>query len=592
MDIKNLKKFRNDLLFVPLGGSNEIGLNCNLYHIDGKWLIVDCGIGFTKMVPGVDLTVPDVSVLKRIKDQILGIVLTHIHEDHLGAIQYIWEDLKCPIYTSRFTKAFLLEKLKEYDFYNEIKIIEVNNGDKVKIDPFEIEFINLTHSTPEMNAVLIKTYKGSVFHTGDWKFDENPVVGEKSNIKRLKQLGAKNEVLATVCESTNIFSEGDSKSESELFNSFNNIIKTKNNLVVVATFASNVGRMKTILDVAKKCKREVLLIGNALNRMFKVAKETGYLSEDYRALTEEEVKVTKKRNMLVLATGCQGETNAGLDKLCNNMVKNVYLKKDDCVIFSSKVIPGNEKEITFIYNKLADLDVEILTEENYFIHVSGHYKRNDLLKMYNYIKPRILIAVHGEPVHLAEHQRVAKACGIKNTIKGKNGSVIRILEDKVEKIGQIELQNIVVDGKRLLSMKDEILKQRRKLIEAGVMFINFVVSANYKLLNDPVITAPGSYNLEEDNVMKNVFLEELLICYNKCVKDINGFVKNNHSKVKQKFSTEEQKEFYIEQQTRTCIYKIFDNDLGKRPATYIQFTKIMNDYSSKKIQTKYSNVEE
>ena len=578
MDIRNFKKFRNELIFIPLGGSNEIGLNCNLYHLDGKWLIVDCGIGFTKMIPGVDLVVPDVSVLKKIQDNIVGLVITHIHEDHLGAIQYLWEDLKCPIYTSRFTKAFLMEKLKEYDFYNEVKIYEVNDGDKVKLDPFELEFIGLTHSCPDMNAVLIKTYRGNVFHTGDWKFDEHPIIGDKSNIKRLKKLGANHEVLALTCESTNIFSEGDSKSESELVDSLNNIISTKTNLVVVATFASNLGRVKTLMDIAKKNGREVYLMGNSLNRIFNVAKEIGYLNEDYHILDEEGLKQTKKKNLMIIATGCQGEENAGLDKLCSNMSKYIFLKKDDCVIFSSKTIPGNEKDLMYIYNKLAEMDVEVITADNYFTHVSGHYKKNDLLKMYSYVKPKMLIAVHGEPIHLMEQQRVAKENGILQTIKGKNGSVIRITEDKLEKVGQVELQGIVVDGKRLLSTKDDILRQRRKLLEAGALFINFVISDTYKLLTNPVVVCPGSYNLEEDKVIEEIFKEDLTSCYNKSIKNIAGFLAGGrNSKTKQKFSTDEQKEFYLEQQIRTCVYKIYDEDLGKRPALYVVFTKIKNN---------------
>ena len=246
--------------------------------------MVDCGIGFTKMIPGIDLLVPDLSIIKKIRNDILGLFITHIHEDHIGAVQYIWPELAVPIYASRFTKIFLQEKLKEYDYYNNVEIIEVNEGDKVKLDPFDIEFVGLTHSTPEMNALIIKTEKGNILHSGDWKFDENPVVGQRSDIKRLKQMGINKEILATVCESTNIFNNVEQKSEGELFNSFYNITKKRSGLLVFTTFASNIGRVKIIMDLAKKLKRKVVLIGSSLYRLVKVAKNVGYLQDKYEFL--------------------------------------------------------------------------------------------------------------------------------------------------------------------------------------------------------------------------------------------------------------------------------------------------------------------
>ena len=575
MEIKNLnlKKYKNDLLFIPLGGSNEIGLNCNLYHYAGKWIMVDCGIGFTKMIPGIDLLVPDLSVIKKIRNDILGLFITHIHEDHIGAVQYIWPELAIPIYTSRFTKIFLQEKLKEYDYYNNVEIIEVNEGDKVKLDPFDIEFVGLTHSTPEMNALIIKTEKGNILHSGDWKFDENPVVGQRSDIKRLKQMGINKEILATVCESTNIFNNVEQKSESELFNSFYNITKKRSGLLVFTTFASNIGRVKIIMDLAKKLKRKVVLIGSSLYRLVKVAKNVGYLQDKYEFLPEDEIKNYKKRNLLLIATGCQGNINAGIDKLASGNYKHINLGEDDCVIFSSKVIPGNEKDLILIYNKLAEKDVEVITEKNDFVHVSGHYCLDDLKKFYSYVKPKIAIAVHGEPTHILEHQKVARLCGIKNIAKSKNGTILRINEDKVEKIGQISIQTMVVDGIRLLSTKSEIIKTRTKLEEVGVFFINMIISSKYKIIQKPIISAPGGFDFNEDVAAKEILIEDIVDSYNNAIKQINESRKSNRNK----FLTDSEKENFLSQKIRAAVNKFYDIEIGKKPYIEVFFTKI-NDY--------------
>ena len=573
MDITNLnfKKYKNDILFIPIGGSNEIGLNCNLYHYNGKWIVVDCGIGFTKTVPGVDLMVPDISLLRKIKKDILGVFITHIHEDHIGAVQYLWQDLKLPIYASRFTKLFLQEKLKEYDFYNQVEINELNENDKIKLGDFEIEFLGLTHSTPEMNAIIIKTPKGNLLHSGDWKFDINPVVGQKSNIKRLKQLGDKHEILTTICESTNIFNENPSQSESELFDSFYNIIKNKTGLVVFTTFASNVGRVKTIADIAKKLRRKVVLVGNSLYRLIKVARDVGYIQDKYEFIPEEEIKNYKKRNLILIATGCQGNFNAGVDKLANDAYKHIKLGEGDCVVFSSKVIPGNEKELLLLYNKLAEKDVEVITEKNEFVHVSGHYCVDDLKKFYSLVKPKSAIAVHGESAQLLQHQKIAKLCGIQNVGKSKNGTILKINQDgKIEKIGQIDLQYMVVDGKRILSTKSEIIKTRRKLEEVGVIFVNLIISNKYKILKTPVISAPGGYDFENDKTTKQILIEDILKYYNRGIMQINESRQNN----KKKFVTDIEKENFLGQKVRTAINKLYDTDIGKKPLIEIFFTKI------------------
>ncbi|MDR1498862.1 MAG: ribonuclease J [Rickettsiales bacterium] len=572
MDVGNLnfRKNKDDLLFIPLGGSNEVGLNCNLYHCDGKWIVVDCGIGFVKTVPGVELLVPDISLLRKLKKDILGVFITHIHEDHLGAVQYVWRDLELPIYASRFTKLFLQEKLKEYDFHKRVKINELNEGGKVNLDPFQIEFVGLTHSTPEMNALIIKTEKGTILHSGDWKFDDDPVIGQKSNVKRLKQLGSRGEILAAVCESTNVFNDEKPQLESELFDSFYKIIKNKTGLVVFTTFASNIGRIKTIVDVAKKTRRKVALVGNSLYRLIRVAKEVGYLQDKSDFIGEDEIKNYKKENLILIATGCQGNVNAGVNKLANGTYRHLKINEGDLVIFSSKVIPGNEKEIQLLYNKFAEKDVEVITEQDEFVHVSGHYCVQDLKDFYSYVKPKIAIAVHGDAVHLQEHHKIARSCGIKSVGKSKNGVILKISSDKVEKIGQIRIDSVVVDGKRLLPTSSEILGVREKMEEVGVVFVNLIISTKYKIIADPVIATPGGYNLKKDKATKEILTEDIVKGYNNGIRQINELKQNNKSK----FLTDEEKENFLKQKVKNAVNKLYDTDIGKEPVIEIFFSKI------------------
>ncbi|MDR3078614.1 MAG: ribonuclease J [Rickettsiales bacterium] len=573
MDTKNLNlgKYRENILFIPIGGSNEVGLNCNLYHYGGKWLMVDCGVGFTKLVPGVDLLVPDIAMLRKLRGDLLALFITHIHEDHIGAVEYLWPELEVPIYTSRFAKCFLREKLRECKYRNRVVINEFNNGDVIKLAPFEIEPIGLIHSAPEMSALLIKTRAGNVHHSGDWKFDPKCPAEQKLGVKRLKRLGANGEILATVCESTNIFNDLSPKSEVELFDSFYQIVKKKTGLVVFTTFASNVSRLKTIHDVAKKLGRKVVLVGTSLTRLVKVARSVDHLGSDYEFLREDEIKKYKKENLAVIATGCQGNVNAGIDKLANDSYRYLKLDERDCVIFSSRVIPGNEKELSMLYNRFADRDIEVITEKTDFVHVSGHYCLADLKKFYEYTKPKIAITVHGEHVQLLEHQRVARLCGIADVAKVRNGVILKITPERVEKIGQLDLQTMVVDGKRLLSLKSEIIKTREKMKSVGVVFVNLLISPKYRMLQSPVLSAPGGYDFLVSGTLRKMFMENIVSSYNESIIQINESRQIN----KGKFSSDGEKESFIAQRVRATINKLYDNDLGKKPVIELFFTKIV-----------------
>ncbi|MDR2077452.1 MAG: ribonuclease J [Rickettsiales bacterium] len=569
MDVKNLnlEKYRENILFIPIGGSNEIGLNCNLYHYRGKWLVVDCGVGFSKLIPGVEILVPDTALLRRIKKDILAMFITHIHEDHIGAVQYLWPELEIPIFASKFAKLFLMEKLREYSYKSKVVINEVNNGDKVNLPPFEVELIGMSHSVPEMNALLIKTDEGNILHSGDWKFDPGE---QKSSVDYLKRLGSKKEILAVTCESTNIFSEPISRSENELYESFYDIVKNRDGLVIFTTFASNVSRIKTICDVAKKTRRKVVLVGSSLLRLAKVARTVGYLEDSYEFLPEKEIKNFKKQDLIIVATGCQGNANAGIDKLANDAYRYVRLSEGDCVIFSSRIIPGNERELSVLYSKFANKDVDVITEKTNFVHVSGHYCLDDLKKFYRYTKPKIAIAVHGEPMQLIEHQKVAMASGVDIVAKGKNGTILKISKNGVEKLTQIDLQTIVVDGTRLLSTKSEIIKIRGKIANTGIIFVNLLINSKYRILQNPVISAPGIYDFTTDRVSKEIFSEDIVDSYNRSIFQINE-TRRQHGN---RFITDIEKENFISQNVRAAIIKICDREIGKKPLVEIFFSKI------------------
>lgn len=567
----NLSKFKKDILFLPLGGSGEIGLNCNLYQYDGKWLIVDLGVGFTNDIPGIDVMVPDITFIKKNLKDCLGILLTHIHEDHIGAIQYLWEELKLPIYASRFTATFLRERLSEYEFADQVKIIEIQEGKPLKLKPFELEFIGLTHSTPEMNAILIKTEKGNILHTGDWKFEEKPVIGSVSNKKRLKELGSKGQVLATVCESTNVFKTEKCKSEVDLLKNLKSIMKEhKTGLIVCAIFASNIARIISLSLAAKHAGRKIGIIGRSIYRILKVANEMNYIPKGLEFIAEDDLGKYDKKELMIISTGCQGELTSGLNKLANDTHRRIHLSAGDTVIFSSSVIPGNEKNIYNLYNKLSEKDVKIITAENNFVHLSGHYTRDELIEMYKLVKPKIVIATHGEAMHLAEHKRIAKEAGIKVIVKSKNGNLIRIDSDKPERTKVIEtlnLTNIAIDGRRMIPLTSHIINERQKMSESGVIIVVLLVDKHYKLINTPSITTAGNYDLYQEKDMKEILEEDIAKVYNSALN------KMSNPEDASKFDSNEKKELYLEKEVNKVINHIFQLDMGKKPYCVVKICK-------------------
>jgi ribonuclease J len=489
----NIKAHKEDFLFLPLGGSNEIGMNFNLYQKDGKWLIIDCGIGFAdEDIPGVDILTPKLDFFTKYKPEIVGLIITHIHEDHIGAVGYLWEYLKCPVYVSKIGKEFLINKLRE----RRVKIEDVevyefeeNANKNIKIGPFEVEMIGLTHSVPEMAAVKIHTQHGSIFHTGDWKLDKNPVVGNASNLKRIKEIG-KEGVYAMVCDSTNVFSEGWSGSEGDLEKSLLNIVKAQKGRVLISTFASNVARLQTIASVAKKLDRQIVISGFSLSRIVTIAQKCGYLL-DYNFLDAREARAFNPERLLIICTGCQGEENASLTKIANGIHPYIELNENDSVIFSSKIIPGNEKKIYAVFNKLILRDIKIITEKGNSVHVSGHPNRGELKEMYSIVKPRFSVPVHGEQYHIFEHANFAKSLGVEDAVRVKNGDVLAFRKDGIVKVGTVPSGKYCVDGNTLRDTESPVIKERRILAKSGIVFVNIVVNSGGQLVFAPSIDAIG-----------------------------------------------------------------------------------------------------
>ncbi|MBQ4874585.1 MAG: ribonuclease J [Rickettsiaceae bacterium H1] len=480
---------KEDFLYLPLGGVGHIGMNVSLYHYKGYWLMIDCGAGFADdYMPGIDIIIPNINFVCEKCENFLGIVLTHAHEDHCGAIQYVWKKLQCPVYASPFTAVVLKDRFKEFNIPESyINRIELNQ--KFELDPFYLEFISLTHSVPEMNAVSITTDKGRILHSGDWKLDPNPVVGETSNESRLKELG-KEGVLALICDSTNVFSEGHSGSEGDLYNSLYELISPKKGAVAITLFASNVARIETISKIAKECGREVAVFGRSLMRIINAAKESGYLQE-VEFISPEEASQKPRDKIMLLCTGCQGDVMSAANRLANNTHRLFELQKGDTIIFSSKIIPGNEKRIFGMLNKFTKMGVEIITEKDHAVHVSGHPYRDELKKMYELVKPKIAIPVHGEHMHIAEHVKLAKECNIPEALTIADGDIIKLNEESTEKIAKIKTSFLGIDGTLFQSSEGDAMKERRNMRDNGMIIVILVINSNNELLKLPTVMAPG-----------------------------------------------------------------------------------------------------
>jgi len=480
-----------ELVFLPLGGAGEIGMNLNLYGYAGQWLMIDCGISFgDDTTPGIEVVMPDPGFIVERRDRLAGIVLTHAHEDHLGAIQYLWPKLRSTVYATPFTAAVLRAKLEETDLEDEVPIVEVPMSGKFTVGPFELELITLTHSIPEPNAVVVRTPVGAVLHTGDWKLDPEPLVGPTADEAALRNLGDAG-VLAMICDSTNALRPGESGSEAKVRQSLAALVGQCRNRVAVACFATNVARLASIAAAAAAHGRHTALVGRSLWRIERAARATGYLEDVPPFLTDEEGASLPRNKVLYICTGSQGEPRSALARIAEDEHPHVVLSEGDAVIFSSRIIPGNERAIGRLHNRLASLGVELLTEEDHFVHVSGHPAQEELVRMYQMVRPKVAVPVHGEARHLRQHVRIAEACQVQQAILAFNGDMVRLGPLPAATVGQVATGRLALDGNQLLPIGGEAWKNRRRIAFNGAAVATVVLGDQGELLAEPRVSLQG-----------------------------------------------------------------------------------------------------
>ncbi|BET33753.1 ribonuclease J [Wolbachia pipientis] len=470
--------------------------------------MIDLGIGFAdETMPGVELLIADVDFIAQRKKDLLGIIITHAHEDHCGAVPHLCEDLQCPIYTTKFTVNFLKEKLKEFRLEGVVPVKEVDINGSINLGPFTVEFINVTHSIPEANSILISTEAGSALHTGDWKFDPKPVVGLISNIERLKEIGDKGDLLAAICDSTNILSKHDPESESEIYDNIYNIIKRSKKLVAVSLFASNVARIQTISQAAKALNRKVVLLGRSLWRIVKVAQDSGYLTDSPEFLEAKEAVNFPREKLVLLCTGCQGEPLAATARLASKSHQAFKMQQGDTMIFSSKIIPGNETRAHNTLNAFIEMGVEVITEKTENVHASGHPVKAELREMYSLIKPKMSIPVHGEYIHTDAHVKFAKECGVKKAIMIAPGDIVNL--ENGEKVSSIDVDYFGIDGMLLRHPECSVIKMRERMRDAGAIVVTAVVNKKNKLLAKPKVFAPGVFEAQKDAAIMQKIIKKV-----------------------------------------------------------------------------------
>src|SRR3954468_17584169 len=485
-----------ELIFLALGGSGEIGMNVNLYGCLGQWLMVDLGLTFADAdYPGIDLILPDLEFIEQQQDRLAGIVLTHGHEDHIGALPYLADELKAPLYATPFTAGLIAGKLEEEGLTGRVKLNIVERGGAIELGPFKVSFVALSHSIPEGNGLLIETPFGNVFHTGDWKIDATPVLGEAPSTEVLTKIGDAG-VLALVCDSTNVFQERPSGSEESVHEGLLAQTTKASGRVLVTTFASNAARLQTIGRVATETGRQVCIAGRSLDRILKVAQATGYLRDLPPPIGFDEAMRLPRKEVLVIATGGQGEARAALGRIAAGN-HDLKLTDGDTVIFSSRIIPGNEVAIGRIMNQLSDLGVRIVTERQAHVHVSGHPGRPELIEMYNWVRPDIVVPVHGEGRHLAEHARLALSHGVHRAVVQENGDVIRLAPGEPKKIDEVRVGRLVLDGDVILQADGPTVNERRRIGYGGLITVALPIGDDGALAGKPLIR-PFGVPVEED----------------------------------------------------------------------------------------------
>lgn len=486
----------NELVFLALGGLGEIGMNAYLYGLGPpdarRWLMVDLGITFPEGEddPGIDVILPDLRFIEGEKNALAGLVITHAHEDHIGAVIDLWPRLGCPVYATPFTAGMLKAKLAEFGGALKMKIIEVALNSRFDVGPFDVELVSMAHSIPETSGLAIRTPLGMAFHTADWKLDATPYIGRPIDEARFAALGEEG-VLALICDSTNAMRDGRSPSETEVAQSLAKIIKGAKNRVVVTSFASNVARIKAVAEAAMAAGRRLVVAGRALERVIDVAIDTGYLSKAFKYTRQQEFSYLERSDVVCLVTGSQGEPRAALARIAENEHPDISLAKGDLVIFSSRTIPGNEKAVGYIQNSLVRMGCDILTDSDALVHVTGHPRREELRQMYGWIKPELAIPMHGEAVHLKAHAQLASESGAKSVMTVSNGEIVRLAPGAARVVDDAPVGRLFRDGRLIISSEGGPVRERRKLAVVGVIALSLVLSRRGDILGEPQAVIDG-----------------------------------------------------------------------------------------------------
>ena len=495
MNARRRTQLPSELVFLPLGGTGEIGMNCYVYGSgpadDRHWLMVDLGVKFgEESDPGIDVVLPDVSFITAEKSRLHGLVLTHAHEDHLGAVAWLWPQLQCPVYCTPFAAQILALKLKEAGLDDQVPVKVMPVGSKFKLGPFGLEMVSVTHSIPEPTALLIETEQGRVLHSGDWKIDRTPVLGQGMDEKRLREIGAKG-VDVLVCDSTNVLREGHSPSEKDVAERITAIVKQATGRVAITTFASHLDRIATAIRAARATGREVVIAGRAMRNTIEAARLCGMLNDSGRLLDQEEFGYLPPDKVMLLCTGSQGEARAAIARIAEDQHPHISLDPGDLVIFSSKTIPGNEKEVSRVLNNLAELDIDMVTGDDDLVHSSGHPRQGELALLYDWVKPKALIPMHGEPRHLRAHKVFAESKGIRDVLIPRDGPITRLAPGPLADVDEAPCGRLHVDGKLIVPSEDGPAKQRRKLSYVGIIFVSVVIDGKAELAADIELITDG-----------------------------------------------------------------------------------------------------
>lgn len=553
---------KKEFLFLPLGGTGEIGMNLNLYGYgkpeEEEWIIVDYGITFgDDMTPGIDVILPDPTFIEQRRDKLLGMVLTHAHEDHIGALAYMWDRVQCPIYATPFTATLARGKLKEAGFGHLTDIVrEIPIGGRFDLGPFDIEFVTFTHSILEPNALAIRTDEGTVIHTGDWKLDDGPVIGRTTDVDRLSAIG-KEGVLALVCDSTNVFTTGKTGSEEDLESSLTELIANHpTGKICVTCFASNLARLHTIAVAAKENGRQIVVAGRSFAKMMDAAHANGYMLDTPDFLEESQAPHIPDEELLIICTGSQGEPRAALARIASGSHKNISLGDGDTVIFSSRTIPGNERSIFRVQNELARKGCKIITSHDHFVHVSGHPAQDELRELFRRVHPEIAIPVHGEFRHLQAHAALAEECGVEKTFVIENGNVIKLDKDQPCIIDEVPTGRLAWEGKRAVPLKSEVVQTRKRALFNGSCVASVVVDKDGMILSDPIVTTEGLLDPDGDDDLWDQLFD---IIYDTVEKLPKRDRKDDDA---------------LEESLRLNVRRWFRTNFGKRAITHIHLIRI------------------